>query len=337
MKICAILAALLLSPFLKPVAAQAEPTVYPLSIGNCGRTLVFEEPPEKVVSLGQAVHEILFALDLGDRIAGTAVWLGPLPEALQAANAGIPRLADEAPSFESVVSVKPSLVLTEFEWHVGPQGAVGTPEQFADLGIQTWQAPMDCTGKDNSSGGNGQRVEPFTMDQVYHAITDLAAIFDVQDRGEALIAGLKAREAAAIAHAAEAKDVPVLFWFTSPEIDMDASVAGSNGAPAYMLSSLNARNVIRSDDEWPWVSWESIARSGPAVIVLAGMDRRFNQGDDPASKIAFLTSDAVASQIPAVQAGHYFVMRAEAMNPSMRTIDGIEELAEKIVAFGLIQ
>lgn len=48
------------------------------------------------------------------------------------------------------------------------------------------------------------------------------------------------------------------------------------------------------------------------------MDRRFNVGDDPQKKIDFLTSDPVASQMPAVKAGHYFTMRAESMNPSMR-------------------
>lgn len=269
MRLHPLLAALLLAPWLAPVAMAAH-TVYPLTIENCDRTLTFDAPPEKVVSL----------------------------------------------------------VPTEFEWHVGPQGAVGTPAQFADLGIQTWRAPMDCTGKDNAIGGNGRRVLPFAMNQVYHAITDLAAIFDVQDRGAALISDLKAR-------AARAKDVPVLFWFTSPEIDMDASVAGSNGAPAYMLSRLGARHVITSDDEWPWVGWETIARANPGAIVLAGMDRRFNEGDDPARKIAFLTSAPVASRIPAVLARHYFVMRAEAMNPSMRTIDGIAQLADKIVGFGL--
>ncbi len=56
-----------------------------------------------MVSLGQAAHEILFALDLGDRIAGTAVWLGSRPPAYEAANANIPRLADEAPSLKAVV------------------------------------------------------------------------------------------------------------------------------------------------------------------------------------------------------------------------------------------
>src|SRR5690606_18706400 len=160
--------------------------------------------------------------------------------------------------------------------------------------------PMDCTGKDNSSGGNGRRVRPFTMDQVYQALTEISQIFDVQDRGRALISELRAREAAAMARVAKGKDIPMLAWFTSPDMEMDASVAGRNGAPQYILSRLNARNVVTSEEEWPWVSWEEIAKSDPAVIVLAGMDRRFNVGDDPQKKIDFLTSDPVTSQIPAV-------------------------------------
>lgn len=318
-----------------PAAAVAEATSYPLVVENCGRTLTFDAAPERVVSLGQAMHEILFALGLEDRMAGTAVWLGSVPERFAAASAAVPRIADEAPGFESVVAARPELVLTEFEWHVGPNGVVGTNEQFGELGIPVYRAPMDCTGKDNSIGGNGVRVEPFTMDQVYHAISDIAAIFDVRAQGDALIAELRAREQAAIARVAEAQDVSVLFWFTSPELDMDASVAGTNGAPGYMISKLQARNVIVSEEEWPWVGWETIARADPAVIVLGDMDRRFNPGDDPAAKAAFLTSDPVTRGIPAVAEGRYFAMRAEAMNPSMRTIDGIEQLSDAIVAFGL--
>ncbi|TIU20006.1 MAG: ABC transporter substrate-binding protein, partial [Mesorhizobium sp.] len=242
-------------------AAIAQPTNYPLTVENCGRILTFEAAPRKVVSLGQAMHEILYALKLGPRMTGTAVWLGPIKEEYAAMNATVPRIADEAPSFESVVASKPTLVLSEFEWHVGPQGAVGTREQFADVGIQTYIAPMDCTGKDNSSGGNGRRIKPFTMDQVYQAITELSQIFDIEDRGKVLIADLRAREARAQASVTKAKDVPVLVWFTSPEMDMDASVAGANGAPQYILSKLNARNVVISEKEWPWVSWEAIAKS----------------------------------------------------------------------------
>lgn len=331
----AALATAALATALAAPPAFAQSTTYPLTIDNCGVPITFERAPARVVSLGQAMHEIMFALGLGDRIAGTAVWLGPVLEEFADQNAAVPRIADEAPSFEAVVGLAPELVLSEFEWHIGPLGAVGTREQFADLGIPTYIAPTDCVAKDNSEGGNGARLAPFTMDLVYQEIAELAAIFDVTSRGAALIAELRAREAEAIATVAEASGVSVLFWFTSPDIAGDASVAGLNGAPHYMLEALDARNVITSEEEWPYVGWETIVRSNPDLIVLADMDRRFNPGDDPAARIAFLQSDPVVSLLPAVQQGHYFLMRAEAMNPSIRTIGGIEQLAEHIRVFGL--
>jgi iron complex transport system substrate-binding protein len=320
---------------LAAVPTVAQSTSYPLTIDNCGVKVTFQRAPTQIVSLGQAMHEIMFSLGLGDRISATAVWLGPVMEQFAAENAAIPRISDESPSFESVLAKEPQLVLSEFEWHVGPLGAVGTREQFAELGIPTYIAPMDCVAKNNSAGGNGMRLKMFTMDLVYQAISDLAAIFDVQESGQELIAQLRTREAEAVKSVAAAIDLPVLFWFTSPEVEADASVAGRNGAPHYMLEVLGARNVIQSEEEWPFVDWETIVRADPAVIVLADMDRRFNPGDDPAARIAFLKSDPVVSHLDAVKQDRYFLMRAEAMNPSIRTIGGIEQLAAHIVEYGL--
>jgi len=81
--------------------ALADSPSYPLTIENCGRTLTFVEAPQKVVSLGQAMHEILYALDLGQRVAGTAVWLGPVKEEYAEVNAAVPRLAAAAPRSKS--------------------------------------------------------------------------------------------------------------------------------------------------------------------------------------------------------------------------------------------
>lgn len=318
-------------------SARADSTHYPLTIANCGSSLTFAKAPERVVSLGQSSIEILFSLGLADKMVGTAVWFSPVLPQFAAANAKIKRLADNDPSFEAVVGQKPDLVTAQYEWHVGAHGIVGTRQQFADLGINTYVSPADCVAKDNSGGGDGVRKELFTMDLVYQEIRELAAIFDVQDRGQALIDSLKQREAKAVAAVAGAKDkgVPVLFWFSSKDVKGEAFVAGRNGAPAYMLKVLGARNVITTNDEWPLVSWESIVATHPAIIVLARMDRRRFPADDLNVKENFLKTDPVASQMEAVRQNHIVVMDALAMNPSMRTIDGIEVLADGIKSFGL--
>jgi len=317
--------------------AAAEPTKYPLTLENCGTTITFEKAPERVVSIGQSSTEILLSLGLADKVVGTAVWVGPVLKEYEAENAKIKRLADNDPSFESVVAQEPDLVTAQFEWHVGPNGTVGSRDQFAELSIPTYISPSDCVAKDNSDGGDGVRKEMFTMDLVYKEIRDLARIFDVNDRGKALVAALKEREADATAKVAgNVKDVSVVFWFSSPEVNGDAYVAGKNGAPAYMLKTLGARNIITTEEEWPLVSWESIANANPSVIVIATMDRRRYAADDPAVKLQFLETDPVASNLEAVRARRFVMMDAQAMNPTIRTIDGIEALAQGIESFGLI-
>jgi len=314
-------------------------TQYPLIINNCGQKVAFQKAPAKIVSIGQGMTEILFSLGLADKIAGTAVWVGPVPPQYAEANSKIPRLADNDPSFESVVGKEPDLVAAEFEWHVGAQGSVGNRQQFSELGINTYVAPTDCVAKVNTDGGDGVRKELFTMDLVYQEIDELAQIFDVRDRGDALIADLKKREAQAVASiaGARAKDLPIVFWYSSKEVGGDAFIAGKNSAPAYILKTLGARNVVTTEDEWPLVGWETIAQANPAVIVIASMDRRRYAADDPKVKVDFLEKDPVTSQLDAVKNKHFVMMDAQSMNPTIRTIDGIEILAKGIKSFGLAQ
>lgn len=319
-----------------PFMAHAEATKYPLTIENCGRNVTFTHAPKRIVSLGQGMTEVLYSLGLADKVVGTAVWVGPVLPQYAEVNAKIKRLADNDPSFESIVGLEPELVAAEFEWHVGPMGSVAKPEQFSDLGINTYVSPADCVAKTNDNGGDGVRKDLFSMDLIYREISELAQIFDIQDQGQALIASLKQREAkavSAIGHAS-AKSPAVVFWFSSKETKGDAFIAGKNGAPAYMLKAVGAHNVVDTEEEWPLVSWETIAAANPAVIVIATMDRRRYPADDPSVKINFLKTDPVVSQLQAVEEGHIVLMDAQSMNPTIRTIDGIEVLAKALSSFG---
>ena len=311
-------------------------TTYPLTMTNCGQQITFDKAPEKTVSIGQGMTEILYSLGLSDKIVGTAVWVGPVLPAYAEVNKTIKRLADNDPSFESVVGQEPDLVTAEFEWHVGTQGSVGKREQFAGLGINTYVSPADCVAKVNTSGGDGVRRELFTMDLIYQEIAELAEIYNIKERGDALIATLKKREADAVTSLGNSsRDLPIAFWFSSKEVQGDAFIAGKNSAPAYILKTLGASNVVATDEEWPLVGWETIAEANPAVIVIATMDRRRYAADDPKVKIDFLETDPVTSQLHAVNNRHFVEMDAQAMNPTIRTIDGLEILAAGIKSFGL--
>ncbi len=318
-------------------AALAAPTQYPLTLENCRETITFNQAPKRVVAVGQTQTEILYALGLGDKVVGTAVWFSPVAKPYEAVNAKVKRLADNDPSFEAVVAQEPDLVTAMFEWHIGPNGIVGKRDQFAKLKVPTYVSPTDCVGKDNSGPGDGVRTQMFTMDLVYRNIREFGQIFDVSDRAEALVAELKAREDKAVASVAGIKpqDVPVVVWFSSKDIKGDAFLAGKNGVPAYILSKLGARNVITTNEEWPLVGWETVASTNPAVIVVVKMDRRRFPADDINLKLDFLKTDAVASKLDASRQQRIVIMDVGATRAGLDTIDGIEALANGIKSFGL--
>lgn len=329
-----LIAAALGAALALPAAAE---TAYPLSLTNCGVDLTFDNAPESAVTVGQAATEILYSLGLGEKVLGTSVWFTKVLPEFEDLNAKVERLADNDPSFESVVNRKPGLVAVQYEWHVGPQGIVATREQFADVGIATYVLPADCWKKDNTTGSDGTRQAMFEMDSVYAGVTELGRIFNVPDKGDELVATLRAREAAAIekAKALNLTGASALFWFSSAEMDVDPYVAGRKGPPGYMMEKLGLRNVVESDEEWPTVSWETIARANPSVIVVARMERRRFPADDVEKKLEFLKTDPVASQMDAVKNDRIVILDAHSMDPSIRNVTALETLAEALPTFGL--
>lgn len=317
--------------------AQAAPTAYPLTVENCASTLTFEHAPTRTVTIGQAGTEMLYALGLGDKVVGTSLWFNDVLARYKGQNDKVERLADNEPSFEAVIGKRPELVAVELEWMVGPQGAVGTREQFHELKIPTYLLPSDCEAKDNLVGADGTRLAPFSIDSIYKSVSQLAQIFDVQDRGERLNDQLKASLANSIATAQgkRLKDASALVWFSSAQMDIEPFVAGHKGVPDFMLTTLGLRNVVQSDEEWPTVGWETIAKANPTFLVIARMDRRRFPADDYEKKLAFLRSDPVTRNMDAVKNNRIVILDAMAMQASLRVFEGIEQLATAINGYDL--
>lgn len=317
--------------------AHATPTHYPLTVENCASTLTFQHAPARTVTIGQAGTEMLYALGLSDSVVGTSLWFNDVSAKYKAQNDKIERLADNDPSFESVIGKRPELVAVELEWMVGPQGVVATREQFHELKIPTYLMPSDCEAKDNLVGADGTRLEPFRIDSIYKSVSQLAEIFDVQERGHQLNTELKASLAKSIAtlQGKDLKQTSALVWFSSADLDIDPYVAGHKGIPDFMLSTLGVRNVVQSDEEWPTVGWETIAKANPTFLVIARMDRRRFPADDYQKKLAFLRSDPVTRNLDAVKNNRIIILDGLAMQASVRMFDGLEQLAKAIDGYDL--
>ena len=65
------------------------------------------------------------------------------------------------------------------------------------------------------------------------------------------------------------------------------------------------------------------------------MTRRRFEGDDLTAKLDFLKNDPVASNMDAVRQGRIVEMKVQLMDPTIRTIRGLEILADGLERFGL--
>ncbi|MFD5539490.1 ABC transporter substrate-binding protein [Streptomyces sp. NPDC127079] len=304
---------------------------YPVTLDDCGQKVTLTAAPKRAVSLNQGTTEILLSLGLADRMAGTATWTDPVMKGLEKANASVPRLADNAPSFEKVLDAEPDLVTASFVSTLG-KGGVATRAQFERLGVPTYVSPSDCSGKDNDSGGDGSRGEPLTLDAVYGEIRDLARAFGVEARGEKLVASLKRRVGTATA-GLNGPDVSLMYWFANSQ---SPYLAGCCGAPGAITRAVGAKNAFAdTHDEWPQISWETVADRDPDVIVIGDLTRRQQTAETAVAKIRFLETNPATRNLTAVKKKRYVLLSGQAMNPSIRTIEGIEKVAAGLRDFGL--
>ncbi|MER7745496.1 ABC transporter substrate-binding protein [Streptomyces bacillaris] len=304
---------------------------FPLTLKNCGRTVTVKAPPQRAVSVDQGSTEILLSLGLADRLAGTATWSDPVMKGLEKANAGVERISENRPSSEKVLDKEPDFLSASFASTLA-KGGVAPREQFEKLGVPTYISPADCIGKDNSGGGDGARTAPLTMDSVYTEVRELSQVFGVPERGDALVKKLQDRVAKAT-EGIDGSKASLLYWFSDSKAPY---LAGCCGAPGVITRELGAKNVFDdTHDEWPQISWETVADRNPDVLVIGDLSRTMQTAESAEKKIEFLESNPVTKTMDAVKNRRYVLLSGQAMNPTIRTVEGLERVAAGLRDFGL--
>ncbi|CAI2104071.1 Hemin-binding periplasmic protein hmuT precursor [Serratia fonticola] len=317
-------------------ASSAMATTYPLTIENCGYKETFTKAPERVVALGQNTVEILLLLGLQDKMVASAFWPTKVLPQLAEQNEKIKTLTVEIPTLESILAQNPDFVPAQLPLLLGPESKVAKREDLATVGVNSYMSPGMCATKKDIGDMYGSRQKLWDMTFLYQEIADFAKIFNVEDRGQALIADFKQREADLRREFGKNnQDLSFVFWFSSSSPSSDAYVGGKNSASGFIANLLGGHNAITSETEWPTVGWESIIAANPNVIVVSSLDRNRWTLDSAEEKIKFLKTDPAVSQLDAVKKGHIVVMDGQAMNPTIRTIYGAEQVGEQLRNLGL--
>lgn len=303
---------------------------YPVTIETCHGDVTVADRPERIASLNQGTTEILLSLGLADRMAGTAGWTDPILSGLESANAEVERLADTKPSLEVVLDAEPDIVTASFTGTLTDGGVASAEQLEVDYGLPAYLSAAEC-GKVEEGNTDGARVGTLRIDDIYTEVRQLAELTDTVAEGEALVAELTDRMAAAAQQVTPG--ISVMYWFANSE---SPYMAGCCGGPGIVSRALGLENVfVEQTAEWPQINWEVVAAADPDVLVIGDLTRKSQTAETAAAKIAFLESNPVTRQMTAVREKRYITLAGAELNPSIRTVDAVEKVAAGLRELGL--
>ena len=250
--------------------------------------------PQRIVSMAPSLTEILFALDVGDRVVGVTSYCDYPPAARERAKIG----GFVNPSVEAIVALKPDLVL------VSP--AAGNRDSALAV---------------RAAGVRLEVVPAETLADTYDAIRKVAALCGVEERGEALERATRERIARVVARVAAAPRVPALFC-----LQVDPLIAAGRGTlPAELMELAGASNVVEAE-RYPVVGIESILARAPEVILQSRMDTT-----DPSADAATVEYWNRWTSIPAVRDKRVLVFDGtSSLRAGPRVADAVELLARAL-------
>ncbi|MFE0583345.1 MULTISPECIES: ABC transporter substrate-binding protein [unclassified Streptomyces] len=299
------------TPGAGPQAASADAAPgFPYTVTNCGVSSTYQAPPRRAVTMNQHATELLLALGLDDRIAGTAYLDDAVLPAYKPAYDKIKVLAEEYPSKEVLLGADPDFVYggyaSAFDKTQGRDR-----EGLATSGIGSRLNVEYCT-----EGAVG-------LDQLKTEITEVARTFGVPDRGARLIEDEQRRIDAVTARVKD-RPRPTVFAYDSGEAT--AATSGGNGVGNEIISLAGGTNVFADlDDTFGDVAWEKVIERKPEVVLIYDYG-----GTTVEAKKQRLLDDPALAEVPAVKNRRFVVLPLSSAVLGVRVADAVESLGSQL-------
>jgi iron complex transport system substrate-binding protein len=296
--VCAAIAGLLLGA--GPSRAQTTPEipssspVYREVTDEAGRSVRVPQPVRRIVSLAPSLTETVYALGLQDRLVGDTDYCDYPPDAQKKTKVG----GGINPSLEQIVALHPDLVLVTRAFN-----RLETVNALEGLGISSYA------------------TDPHTVDEIITSSKKLAHVLGVPEAGASIAGDMQHRlaELQQRVGALPAKRVLFVVW-TQPLISI-----GKHTFIADALRYAGAVSVADSEQDWPQVSLEEIARLQPDFLVFA--ESHSEAAPSAAEGLASLPGWRI---LTAVSNRRYAVISNAVNRPAPRIVSAIEDLARQL-------
>ncbi len=298
--------------------AFADEAGFPYTDENCGYSTTYEAPPARAVTLSNNATEMMLALGLEDRMAGTSYMANlKISPQYEAAYNTVPVLSPLVATTEQLIEAEADFVYAGY-----PDGfseSRHTRDQLHDLGMKT---------RLNTEGCN---LGKFGFEELYAEIRSMSAIFGVRERGEALIADIEERLSEVEAKLDGVEAMPV-FIFNGGE-SAPRAVLG-NTMLSHVVERAGGANIFGDvANRYGQVSWEQIAERAPEYIVVYYSGTAGGQVvGDPAgelgqARIEILKANPTVENVPGIAGEKFVTIDSVWGQPGPSSIDAVEKLA----------
>lgn len=307
-----------LSFLLMTFTSLANAADFPVTISSCGKPVTFTAPPERAVIHDLNMTEMAFALHLQERIVGiTGItgWYKMTPE-FKRQMGNIPELAPKYPTPETLLAVSPDFFFAGWNYGMKPGGDV-TPETLNRYGIKTFVLSESCAI-------TGEIRRKADMNLLYGDMLTLGKIFGKDAEAERLVASWQARLRELPLPPTGQKRLKVFVYDSGEDKPF---TSGKYAMPEALINAAGGVNAMGNlDISWGTTSWESVAMSGPDLIIL--LDYQTGRGADDSRR--FLESHPLMKLTPAVKNQRYLKLQYAELTPGPANIHAVEKLANAL-------
>jgi len=263
-------------------------------IDETGRTVRVPQPVNRIVSLAPSLTETLYALGLQDHLVGDTVYCDYPADAQKKAKVG----DTINPSLEQIAVLHPDLVIV-----TKGLNHLETVQGLDNLGISSYA------------------TDPHNVSEIASSTKKLADVLGAPEAGVTVAAEMEHHLAELQQHLASSSPKRVLFivWH-QPLISV-----GKHTFIADALRLAGAVSIVDSEQDWPHMSLEEVARLQPDYLVFSPSH----------SDAAGLTVDTLATLpgwniVDAVTNRHFAVISDAVNRPAPRIVSAIEDLARQL-------
>ncbi len=262
------------------------------STGGQGRQVFFPSPSCRLISLAPSITEILYFLELGDRVVGVTSYCN-YPEEVHKK----PRIGTYWEfNLEAILALKPDLVLA-----MAHQGEGETSLNV----LRHWKIPYYLGRAD-------------TLPELFRLIEDLARLTGQEEIARRKLPPLKARAQQVQARVQGLPRPRVLL-----EIDQEPLITvGRSSIQGDLIQRAGGANIAKNiDQRYPLFNLEEVLTAQPEVILFTGMAKAVSLP----GRMNFWRR---WHMLPAVRANRLLWVEPDLVDrPGPRLVDGLELLA----------